>query len=80
MPLLVRQGNCSSYFLHFRVRTTRHGDQVVDPTGMHKIVSHVADGVYDALILEIDTEDDGFERRTIGEQRAGSSEGGSVWR
>ena len=33
--LLVRQGICSSYFLHFRVRTTRNGDEVVDPTGMH---------------------------------------------
>ena len=53
-----------SYLLHLGITAVSHSHKIANVSVVSEVVSDVADSIHDALVLEIDANDDGLERRT----------------
>jgi len=65
-PGLVRQSICLSDPLHPRITAVSHGHKIADVSNVREVVGDVADSVHDALLLVVDANDGGLERRSFG--------------
>ena len=64
-PGLVRQSIGLSYLLHPGITAVPHSHKIANVSVVTEVVSDVADSIDDALLLEIDANDGGLERRTF---------------